>query len=144
MPRETLQNAINRFLSENECVDDINEIINIENPTKKQLYFFKTMLGWAESNGITPRNLHIDGTIEDTNGDTHDSPVDHVPVEAKEQLIVLADNEGTLDKILYSKKGSASGRSIVKDLNPMESVEISDATEMSKTIQPHLSQHRKQ
>jgi len=140
MPRQTLQNAVDKFLSQTEGVDDITEVINIENPTKKQIYFFKTMLGWAESNNIQPRNLHVDGTIEDVNGETYDTPVDHVPVEAKEQLIILADNDGNLDKVLYSKKGTASGRSIITELDPMEAIGISESAELSTTVQFHLGQ----
>ena len=140
MPKQKLQSVVDRFISKNESIDDINEIINIKNPAEKQRYFFKTMLGWAEANGIEPRNLHVDGTIEDVNGETHDSPVDHVPVESKEQLIVLADNSGDLDKILYSKKGTASGRSVVKDLDPMESIGLSDEAQLSTTVKPHLEQ----
>lgn len=139
MPKQTVQNIVNRFVSESDTIDDITEVINIENPTPKQLYFFKTMLGWAEANDITPRNLHVDGTIEGQNGDEHNSPIDQVPVESKEQLIVLADHNGNLDKILYSKKGDANGRSIVNDLSAMEAIEISDTTNISKTIQPHLT-----
>jgi len=141
MPRQTLQDALDRFLSKNEGIDDISEVINIQNPTEKQLYFFKTMLGWAESNGINPRNLHVDGTIEDVNGDTHESPIDHVPVESKEQLLVLADNDGNLDKILYSKKGTADGRSVIRELEPMEAVNLSEDSKISTTIEQHIREN---
>lgn len=141
MPRQTLKNGFNKLFEGNNNIDDITDVINIENPTRKQLYVFKTMLGWAEANGITPRNLHVDGTIEDENGNEHESPVDQVPIESKEQLIVLADMDGNLDKIFYSKKGEATGKNITKDFDPCEAIELSSEAPIDDSITPHLTRN---
>jgi len=139
MPRQTLKDRFNKLFDGSSDIDDITDIINIENPTRKQLYVFKTMLGWAEANNITPRNLHVDGTIEDENGNEHESPIDQVPVESKEQVIVLADKDGKLDKIFYSKKGEATGKNITKDFDPCEAIELSSETSIDDSITPHLT-----
>lgn len=139
MPHNALKNGVQNLLTSNNEIDDLTDVINIENPTRKQRYVFKTMLGWAEQNNITPRNLHVDGTIEDENGEEHESPVDQVPVESKEQLIVLADLNGNLDKIFYSKKGEATGRNITKDFDPCEGIELSSETEITESLTPHIT-----
>jgi hypothetical protein len=139
MPHNALKNGVQNLLTSNNEIDDLTDVINIENPTRKQRYVFKTMLGWAEQNNITPRNLHVDGTIEDENGEEHNSPVDQVPVESKEQLIVLADLNGNLDKIFYSKKGEATGRNITEDFDPCEGIELSSETEITDSLTPHIT-----
>lgn len=118
--------------------DKLEEMVNIEELTAKQEYVFKTILGWADKEGITPRNIHIDGTVEDQNGNEHDSPVDQVPIESKEQLIVLAGPNGELDKIFFSPKDSADGINVTKSLNPMEGIEL---TEETSTFEEQIDDH---
>lgn len=140
----TITELIGQFNEQpqNNINDKIDELINIENPTQKQLYVFKTILGWAENNDITPQTLHVDGRVEDDEGDVHNSPIDQVPVESKEQLIVLADHDANLDKIFFSPEGSADGRNIINSLDAMEGIELTEETPtFEEELEEHLSAH---
>lgn len=121
---------------------EVIELINITDPSRKQLHVFKTILGWAEEQDIDAQTIHVDGRVEDADGEIHQSPVDQVPVESKEQLIVLADHDANLDKVFFSPEGSTDGRNIIESLDPMEGIELTEETPtFEEELEEHLSVH---
>ena len=97
---------------------------DVEEPTEAQEYVLNTMMAWALDQDFTFKGFNNDGTVEDTDGNLHHSPVTEVPKEDGVQLLVLADDSGRFDKIVFSPDGTAEGEFLLSKLLPMEGVNL--------------------